>query len=286
MQFADQHPSRMYYLKRQAGYKFPLLFLRKIFASAVQSFLLGLSVSMIIVTVSVTTWAQEDGVATLPTKRFVYYPRIKTSLPLFLGAGLGVSVEQQFRLELLYGLTPRPYYEVIGSTAAWLGDNAAYGAVIEAAFQNNSIWHLAAEYSFSKEIGGWSMGMAYLNLQASGRAGIDSVLSAATGLDYTQLANLLIAAGRSSEVNMYSNLHIVEVYGGYSWVISPQITIGWSLGIAKVLGSQLELQTGLPNFEASNLGKNLIAASESELEAILDQYGMTPTLGLQCKYTF
>ena len=199
---------------------------------------------------------------------------------------MGVSLQEHFLLDILYGVTPKPYYETIGSTAASLGGNAAYKNVIESAFQNNSLWRVGFTYNFNQTKRGWHVGLAYSRLKASGKAGIDSVLSAATGLDYSQLKNALAAVGKSNQVDMDSFLNIGEIQIGYDWEILTNLTLGTTLGVAKVLSSDVELKTGLTNFEATNAGKTLMASSETELESIVDQYGLTPTIGLAFRYLF
>lgn len=230
--------------------------------------------------------AEEAGPASSASSGFHYFPEVKTIFPIFLGAGVGVSFQEHFELDALYGVTPKPYYETIGSTAASLGGNAVYKNVIESAFQNNSLWRVGIKYNFNETKRGWHMGLAYSKLTASGKAGIDSVLSAATGLDYTQLKNALAAAGKSTLVDMDSVLNIGEIQTGYTWEILTNFTVRATLGVAKVLSSDVKLKTGLANFEATNAGKTLMSNSENELESIIDQYGITPTLGLSFSYVF
>lgn len=217
---------------------------------------------------------------------FHYFPEVKTIFPIFLGAGLGVSFQEHFELDVLYGVTPKPYYETIGSTAASLGGNPAYKDVIESAFQNNSLWRVGIQYNFSETKRGWHMGVAYSRLTSSGKAGIDSVLAAATGLDYTQLKNALTVAGKSTLVDMNSELNIGEIQAGYNWEIATNVTLAATLGVAKVLSSDVQLKTGLTNFEATNAGKTLMTNSETELESIINEYGVSPTLGLLFSYVF
>lgn len=217
---------------------------------------------------------------------FHYFPEVKTIFPVFLGAGVGVSFQEHFEFDVLYGITPKPYYETIGSVAASLGGNTAYKDVIESAFQNNSLWRIGAKYNFSETKKGWHVSLAYSRLTSSGQAEIDSVLAAATGLDYTQLKNALAAAGRSTMVDMSATLNIGEIQAGYTWEIASNVTLGAALGVAKILSNDVKLKTGLSNFEATNVGKTLITSSESELESIINQYGTSPTVGVAFAYVF
>lgn len=213
-------------------------------------------------------------------------PKVETIFPLFLGAGAGVTFQRQLQLNLLYGLTPRPYYEVIGSTAASLGDNSAYADVIESAFQNNSIWRVGAKYHFDDLERGWHIGLAYMRLNSKGEADIDTVLTAATGLNYTLLKTALAARGRSTLIDLGAGLNIGEIHGGYTWKLGKSLTLSTELGIAKILTSEIELETGLDDFEETNAGRTLIETSESELESILNKYGITPTIALAISYLF
>lgn len=215
-----------------------------------------------------------------------YSPKIETIFPIFLGAGVGVTFHRQFELKLLYGLTPRPYYEVIGSAAAKLGNNPAYADVIESAFQDNSLWRVGAKYHFEDLERGWHIGFAYMRLSSQGEADIDTVLTAATGLNYTILKTALTARGRSMIVDIKSSLNIGEIHGGYTWPLGSNLTLTTELGLAKIISSEIKLDTGLDDFEETIAGSELIDASESGLESIVNKYGITPTVAIAVSYLF
>jgi hypothetical protein len=233
--------------------------------------------------------ASEEGEATAGTSfwsSFRLTPQIETRFPTFLGAGGALHFQDRIKLDLQYGLVPTPYYRVIANQAARSSGNSSYKDVIEAAFQNNAVLRFGATYFFGQNEAGWRFGVAYSMLSSSGKAGIDQVLKAATGSDYTQLKNLLTAAGRSTLVDMNSLLGIAEAEVGYAWNVRKNITLVASLGVAKVTSADVLLKTGLPNFEASNAGNSLLRSTESEIESITLKYGVSPTLGLGAQYNF
>jgi len=215
-----------------------------------------------------------------------FYSKLGTVFPLSAGVGLGYSDGVHWQLEAGVGFTPKPYYETIGTVAADSGGNASYKEVLEAAFQNNSLWGILLQYNLSGPREGWSFGVAASELASTGEAGIDQVLAAATGRDYTQLKNLLVLAHRDPNVDMTSRLLIGEIQAGHAWEWSEHWVGRLSVGVAQVLSSDVHLKTGLPNFEASAAGSNLMRSSESELESIINKYGLSPTVGFSASYFF
>jgi hypothetical protein len=213
-------------------------------------------------------------------------PQVSTIFPIFAGGGADFVIDKHFQLGFSYGITPKGYYSEIGQVAADLGGNAAYKNVIEAAFQNNSLWRADLQYNFRTARSGWHVGFAFSHLTSSGNAGIDSVLQAASGLDYSQLTTLLTQAGKSTEVAMQSSLWLGEIHGGYSWELGNSFVLTTQIGVTKVLGNSVQLDTGLPTFEATKAGSTLISSSESSLQSIINQYGVSPTLGVTFSYFF
>ena len=215
-----------------------------------------------------------------------FAPQVMTVFPTFLGVGAAVVINDHFEPSVAFGLMPQPYYQVIGDVAASLADNSAYKDVVEAAFQNNLIWRIGLQYNFIKPEEGWWIGFANSLVNSSGVADINQVLQAGTGKDYTQLKNLLTAAGRSTQVDIEGFLLIAELRAGYSWSLAPQCVLKASGGLAKIFSADIKLETGLPNFEASAAGNSLMRSSEQELEDIVIQYGVSPILGLDLAYYF
>lgn len=215
-----------------------------------------------------------------------FYGTASTAFPLFAGGGIGMIYASNFDLRLSYGQTPQSYYKFIGEAAASSGENEAYKDVIESAFYKNSLAKIDFDYHYESIRTGWVIGGSFYYLKSKGQAEIDQVLGAATGRDYTALKNLLIAAGRSTEVEMDSTLYISEIHIGYNWNLINRLILSSSLGVAKVTGADVNLKTGLPNFEASQAGSNLMRQSESDLEDILKDQGATASIALNLKYLF
>lgn len=225
-------------------------------------------------------------VAAKTVRTFSVVPKVITVFPTFAGAGLDLVLREHLQMGLSLGYTPSMYAQAIGETTANLGGRASYQEVTEAAFQNNFMWRGNVQYNFRSSSQGWKLGFAFSHLTSSGKAEIDSVLQAATGNDYSQLISLLKVAGRSTEVDMESTVFIGEIFAGYTWELLTNLGITATLGIGKVLSSDILLETGLPNFEASQFGSSLMRSTEQELERIVIEYGLAPTLGISASYTF
>ena len=211
-------------------------------------------------------------------------PIVSTDIPVFIGGGFSVKGEP-IEFQFQYGLTPEPYADLIGTAAAEIAGNEAYKGVVKAAFENNHMLRADLLYRFTGNTG-WKIAMAYLGLQSQGNAEIDDVLYAATGRDYTNLKNLLTAAGRDSKVDMNSTLGIIEAYVSYGYMWGRNWNFDVSFGVAKVVAADVKLKTGLPNFEASQAGSTLMRNTEGDLEEIIYDYGTSPKLGLTLQYLF
>lgn len=220
------------------------------------------------------------------SKNFKFYPTATTLFPVFAGGGLGLIFKDSLDLRVQYGITPEIYYQVIGDVAASQGGNNAYKDVIESAFQNNTLFKIDGDYYFGSTQSGWLIGGAYSFLQSKGQAGIDQVLTAATKRDYTGLKTLLTLAGRSNQVDIETTLDIVEIHLGYNWSPYPNFIVSTTLGVAKVFAGEIKLKTGLANFESTQAGNTLMRQSETDLENIIIDYGISPTVGLNLFYTF
>lgn len=220
------------------------------------------------------------------TDTFKFYGTLSTTFPVFAGAGFGVIYQDAFDVRISGGVTPEAYYKVIGEAAASSSQKESYKDVVNAAFQNNALAKLDVDYHYDSVRTGWLIGGSFSYLKSKGQAGIDKVLGAATGKDYTALKNLLTAAGKSTEVDMDSSLVISEIHVGYNWNPYNKLVISTTLGVAKVTGADINLQTGLPNFESSQAGSNLMRQSESDLEEIVKDQGISATAALGLVYLF
>jgi hypothetical protein len=228
----------------------------------------------------------DPGVSDDSSRRTIRFtPQTATVFPLFLGAGAEVSYRGKLALGLNYGLTPKAYSKAIAEAAASIANEPSYRKVIEAAFQHNEMIRAYAEYRF-RENGGFKIGSAYSQLSASGTAAIDDVLEQPTGILYTILKNLLLSQGKDPNVNMKSDLGIGELYVGYGWNLSRSFTLAFDLGVAKVFSSDIRLSTEAPSYDNSSQGRTQLRQSESDLEKIIRENGITPTLGLRAGYTF
>lgn len=215
-----------------------------------------------------------------------FIPQLSTAFPLYVGVGGSLNLHDHFQFKALIGVTPKPYSNTIADVAGSFTNNNSYKDLIRAAFQNNSILRFAFEYRFTNERTGWHVGLGASLLNASGTAGIDQVLSASTGRDYTQLRNLIINSGRSADVTMDTRAMIAEVEAGYTFEMHEHWSTTLTFGVAKVFSSEVKIKTGLPNYEASNVGSTLLRSTESDIQSILNEYGITPTFGVTLSYLF
>ncbi len=214
------------------------------------------------------------------------YGKAETVFPLFVGAGVGINIIDSFDLSLMYGLTPEPYYQVIGDAASQYGGNSAYKDVVESAFKNNNLIRAEGNYFFESARTGWLAGGAFSYLTANGKAGIDRVLTAATGKDYSALRQGLILAGKNPEVDIDTKMMIIDIRGGYSWDITHSFIVKASVGVAKVVWSEVSLKSGLAGFEQTAYGNNTMRSAESDIQSIINENGISPTLGVEINYVF
>jgi hypothetical protein len=222
----------------------------------------------------------------LKKKRSLFSVEAITTFPVVVGAGVNYHATENFLVNIGAGVTPQPYYSFIGTMAAQYGGNSAYKDVIEAAFQNNSLIRISSLYNLSGDYKKFGLGGVVSQLKSSGTAGIDKVLAASNGRDYTSLKNLLIAAGRNPNVDIDSTLLIAEIYANYRLVDNKNFLIDAQLGFTKVMTAEVHFKTGLSNFESTTAGNNLMRSSESDTEDIITQYGMAPTIGIKAVYLF
>lgn len=221
-----------------------------------------------------------------PENGYQFGLKAETVFPLFMGPSVSLTLGKHFETSLGIGLTPEPYYNVIANVSASMSGNGSYADVIRAAFKNNSIVKLSGLYKFGPQAVGWFLGLSANQLRANGDADIDTVLAAATGRDYSGLKTVLTVLGRSTKVDLASDLIILEIFGGHSWPVTPESEIKVGLGIAKIIDAKVKLATGLSTFESTAAGKNLLAQSESDLVKILKDYGLSPTIVFAYDYYF
>lgn len=226
---------------------------------------------------------QMDEVSPSPVQ---IYGKAETTFPIFVGAGIGINILDTMDLSVMYGLTPEPYSQVIGEAAASFGGNSAYKDVVEAAFKNNNLIRVQGNYFFESAKTGWLAGFGASYLTANGKAGVDRVLTAATGRDFLNLRQALIAAGKNPEVDIDTKMIILDVRGGYSWDITNDFIVKASVGVAKVVWNEVSLKSGLAGFESTAYGNNMMRTAESDVQSILSDNGISPTLGVELNYLF
>ncbi len=217
---------------------------------------------------------------------WTFKPFLETQAPFYAGLGGAVVWRNQLDLRLGIGTVPQPYSAIIGETAAYYGDNPAYSEAIQDAFENNWALRGQVEYGFSQHPSRWFLAFGATRIQTEGRSDIPTVVQAVTGEDFSNLINLLRLAGRSTDVNIDGHVVILDLSLGRYIPLNDQWAFKINVGVAKVVDAETEMSTELPAFDSSPGGQNLINATESDLEQILLDYGVSPTLGLSLNYQF
>jgi hypothetical protein len=215
-----------------------------------------------------------------------FSPYVETTFPVSVSVGGNVIFNDAFSFGLGFGVLPSTYSAAIGAFTAEYGNKNAYKDLVEAAFHDNSLIRVHGSYFFKNAKSGWSVGMAYDHINTSGTADVDTVLEATTGNDFTNLKNLLIAAGRSTDVDLSGRMHILELWLARTSEVSKNLSLVCSFGLAKIIAADTEISTGLKNFESSASGATLLSDTEKDLDKILVNYGVSPTLGLSVNYIF
>ena len=218
-----------------------------------------------------------------------FFVRGTAQFPSMVGAEVGFNLAEQWQISIGAGIVPEVFYNFIAEVASQYAGNSAYKNVVNAAFQNNYLIQAKAAYHFKNDSARhsvWSMGFGVSALQSSGTAGIDEVLSAANGGDYTNLKNLLIVIGRSPNVDMNSSLILAEINASYLLHKLEFGNIELTAGLAKVVNADVQLKSGLTNFESTQVGNSLMRQSESDIEAIVTNNGIIPSVGVQFTYAF
>ena len=210
---------------------------------------------------------------------------LTSRLPTLTGAQVDYTTSGQWRFLYQIGFIPEPYAKLIGQAAAQYGGDSSYDDVVESALENNLMMTFGVEYLFD-EVDGWGLGLGGSYLTSDGTADAQSVLAAATGRDYSTLIALLQAAGRSTDVDMKTDLYLLNVYGIYTWVFPNSLSLSFLLGVEWIMQADMSLSTSLPVFESSAAGQSLLRQSESDLEDIMTQYGVAPIVGFTLRYSF
>jgi hypothetical protein len=214
------------------------------------------------------------------------YAEAVVDVPLFVAAGGGYSFNEHLQTDLVYGVMPGAFSSLIGQVAASSAGNDNYQNLVEDALEDNSMFRLAGTYNLDNRNSGWHFSIAGILLNSSGDADANEISRAFGGRDYSTLLTLLIASGRNTNVHMDTTLQIFEGQVSYSWKIKEYLILDFSGGLLKVINSDVSLHTGLSNYENTQQGRDLIKASENDIESMIEQYGLSPSGGVALKYYF
>ncbi len=210
---------------------------------------------------------------------------LETSFPT--QASLGVSMRSTSGVIVFAGLgiLPSTYSQAIGSFTASSSGNGGYQNLVEDALEKNWLLHLKSQYHFSSKKR-WFIGTSLIYLESQGSSSLTNTLAVATGRDYTILQNLLNLANKEDKITLDGEMFIGEIYGGYRVPLGGQLHLFASFGFSFVLQVDTDMTTELPNFDASSFGSSLLNDSESDLEAVVLEYGLAPSISLGLQYWF
>ncbi len=219
-------------------------------------------------------------------RTFQFVPQVATVFPTFIGGGAAVALFDTYEMNFLYGVTPKLYHETIANVAADMATRPSYEGIVNTAFDNNSLIRSAFLYNFKAARQGWNAGFAFSLLKADGIAQLKDVDESSDSSGLAALIALLIGSGEDPTIQLKSELFIAELNFGYKWLIAKKFSLGASLGVAKVLSAKMDLSTALPNYDSSDEGEKTLGEAENDLEDVVVDYGITPTLGLSIAYGF
>ncbi len=210
---------------------------------------------------------------------------LETSFPT--QASFGVSMRSTSGVIVFAGLgiLPPSYSQAIGTFTANSSGNGGYQKLVEDALEKNWLLHLKSQYHFSSKKR-WYIGTSLIYLESQGSSSLTNTLAVATGRDYTILQNLLNLANKEDNITLEGEMFIGEIYGGYRIPLGSNFHFFASFGFSFVLQVDTEMTTELPNFDSSNVGSSLLNDSESDLEAVVLEYGLAPSLSFGVQYWF
>jgi hypothetical protein len=212
-------------------------------------------------------------------------PKLETTEPVFIGGGINFSFREKFEIGASIGRTSNTFNSDIAKMNSHVSGVPQYKSVVEAAFQKNKITKYHIQYNLHGNTG-WRFGVSTSKLDSSGTAGIDEVLAAATGKDYTALKNFLIARHKPTDISLTTKIYLIDAYTGYSWKLINSLFVELNLGVSKVVSCKETVATGYPVFETTVAGKALMSGANGNIESIVKDYGITPTLGFEIFYKF
>ncbi len=213
-------------------------------------------------------------------------PKLKHALSFVTDIPIHSSLVYDYHFDsgvfigLGFGGLPKPYYRTIGTVAANRGNNDAYKDFITSSFETNSSFRLSFGYRFGSSRR-WGITSELNAINTEGEAGLVDTVQAVTGTDFTNLRNLLLLAGLTDQIQLSGSLVIGQVSGYYWWPINRRVHFSFHAGLAFVLESRVELSTESDAFNNSALGQAVIEETETELEAIVGKYGISPTVGFR-----
>ena len=181
------------------------------------------------------------------------------------------------------GFVPEAYYRTIGSVASKQGGNDNYADYMNAAFKENSLFRINLGYRFGEQKR-WAFSSGLSWITTEGEASLIDVVQLVTGRDFTGIRNLLLLAGKTDTAKLRGGMTLGHIDGMYWIPINRRLHLSLHFGLSFVLQSFAQLSTELEALDNSALGEALLSATESDLEGIVQEYGVSPTLGLRVSF--
>ena len=234
-------------------------------------------ITLLILTFAATSVTAQENSSTR------FHVALESTLPTFFGLQAGVTLNNSHTVYLGLGRIPPGFASAIGRGAARLGENSAYQDLAEAALQDNGTLKLGYRYSINSS---WSTYFHFQGVRGSGRGEISKVLEASTGVEYPNMTDALINAGKDPRVDIEDELQTLEIGMGYNLPVAKQMSFQFNAGLMRVYSAEIQMATGLGNFDNSSIGQATLEQAEEDTEEILVEYGWVPTLGVAFHFEF
>ncbi len=212
----------------------------------------------------------------------------RTIFPLYMGAGVELHASQNFSLGLDLGMTPKAYADAVGNLASRVVGKEDYKDTIATAFHDTTLYRINLHYNFRDDNKGWGIEAGLSQMSAKGDEKIADLAKVVNtgGQDFTNAAATAEALGYRPYVTMKTKMVAVDLMGTYRWELRNKFSATLGAGLIKVTNAQVEMSTGVPQFDSSKYGSLLLSMAESDVGSSIEKYGLAPILSFELAYVF
>jgi hypothetical protein len=205
---------------------------------------------------------------------------------IFFGTGIegGATWNSKLRASLGLYASPGFFASGFGSFSAKLAGKTEYKSIFSSVLSGQVVPMVGATYHLDRDEGFW-IGASLGYSSASGEVTLGD-LEASTGRSYTILKTALTRAGKPQEVTVSSSVIWAEVSGGYLWKIAPRWNVLAGAGVVKSIGASSTFSTQAAGFDVTPGGAALLESGQTDMDRILGQFGLSPTIALAVRYSF